>query len=93
MPPLMGSTAPSTGMDANAAGNSVPGQDGARQQLEQIMGKIRDLGQQFEDLGSQVPSLSSEVQQIKQILKRMVVKAAQQAPQQTASSSALPSGG
>ena len=97
MPPMMGSVgAGETGMDQNAAGGSPAsggGADQARQMLEQAMGKIRDVGQQVDALGTQFPSLAPEVKQLKELLKRMVVKAAQQAPQQTPSSQALPSGG
>jgi hypothetical protein len=83
-----------TGMDQNAAGGSpASGQDGARQALEQVMGELRELGQRFEALAGKVPSLQPEVQKMRQILKQMVVKAAQQAPQQTASSQGLPMGG
>ena len=87
----MGEVAPNTGMDQTAQGNG--GQDGARQGLEQVMGQIRDLGQSLQAIGTAVPAFGPEVQQIQQILKRMVVKAAQQAPKQTASAAALPGGG
>lgn len=90
MPPMMGDVAPATGMDQNAQGNGS--QDSARQGLEQVMGQIRDLGQSLQAIGSAVPAFGPEVQQIQQILKRMVVKAAQQAPKQTASTQAIPGG-
>ena len=98
MPPMMGQIpGGQTGMDNNMAGGSPAGggggSDAARQALEQAMGEIRDLGQKAEALGGKYPSLAPEVQQLKQILKRMVVKAAQQAPQQTVSSQDLPMGG
>jgi len=98
MPPLMGQIpSGSTGMDDAAAGGSPAsgggGTDQARQMLEQAMGKIRDLGQQIDAMGSEYPSVAPEVKQLKQILKRMIVKVAQQAPQQTASSANLPMGG
>ncbi len=97
MPPLMGSAgAGSTGMDENAAGGSpagAGGSDQARQMLEQAMGEIRTLGQSIDEMGGKYPSVAPEVKQLKQILKRMIVKVAQQAPQQTASSSNLPMGG
>ena len=90
MPPLMGQLAPSTGMDRNEQGN---GSDGSRQQLEAVMGQIRELGEQVSALGSKVPAFAPEVQQIQQIVKRLIVKAAQVAPQQTASAAQLPMGG
>ncbi len=82
-----------TGMDGNAAGGSpasAGGSDQARQMLEQAMGKIRDFKQQIDAFGEQYPSVAPEVKQLQQILKRMIVKVAQQAPQQTASSQDLP---
>lgn len=83
-------------MDDKAAGGasaSGGGSDAGRQMLEAAMGKIRDLNQQTSELGSQFPAMADEVKQIQQILKRMIVKAAQQAPQQTQSSADLPGGG
>lgn len=83
-------------MDDNAAGGSPAGAGGSdqgRQMLEQAMGKMRDLGQQINEMGSTYPALAAETKQMQQILKRMIVKVAQQAPQQTASSSNLPMGG
>ena len=91
----MGSASSPTGMDANAAGGSPAsgvGSDAGRQMLEQLMGKIRELGSTVDEMGSGFPALAPEVQQLKQIFKRMIVKAAQQAPQQTKSSQALPGG-
>lgn len=93
MPPLMGSTAPGGGLDANASPSGAGSPDQARAQLEDLMGKIRAVGQAFQDIGQQAPSMQDEVKQVQQILKRMVVKAAQQAPQQTGSAAALPTGG
>lgn len=91
MPPMLGQYAPPTGMDANAQGNGSDG--GGRQALEQVMGQIRDLGQQVAALGSAVPAFAPEVQQIQQIVKRLIVKAAQAAPPQTASGQQVPNGG
>ena len=93
----MGSAgAGATGMDDNMAGGSPAGgggSDQARQMLEQAMGEIRAVGQQIDEMGGKYPSVAPEVKQLKQILKRMIVKVAQQAPQQTASSANLPMGG
>lgn len=57
------------------------------------MGQIRDIGQSIDALASDFPTLAPDVQQVKQLLKQMVVKAAQQAPAQTASGMAVPGGG
>lgn len=86
---MMPSAAPSSAMDQNAAPQGG-GSDQARSQLEGVMGQIRDFSQKLDEMGGSMPSMAQEVQQIKSILKRMVVKAAQQAPQQTASSQGLP---
>lgn len=92
MPPLMGGTASGGGLDTNAQGTGAGG-DNAKQGIEQVMSAIRELGQQVQQLGTMVPAFAPDVQQLQQILKRLVVKAAQQAPQQTASAQALPTGG
>lgn len=86
--PLMGSAAPGAAMGEGQPPAS--GGDQARGQLEALMGQIRTFGQQLEQFGQTMPALAPEVQQMRQILKRMVVKAAQSAPQQTASSQNLP---
>lgn len=77
-------------MDVNAQGGSP--HDG-RQGLEQVMSQIRDLGQQIQALGASVPAFAPDVQQMQQILKRLIVKAAQQGPQQTPSAAMVPNGG
>lgn len=79
-------------MDAMAQGGA-PSSDAGRQGLEQVMGQIRDLGQQIQALGTAVPAFAPDVQQMQQILKRLIVKAAQQSPQQTASAAMVPNGG
>ena len=78
------------GLDGNAQGNTSSGPDQQRGQLDAVMGQIRQLSQQVDAIGQQIPAMASEVQQIRAVLKRMIVKAAQQAPQQTESSQALP---
>lgn len=96
MAPVVGQVAPGTGMDDAATGGSPAGgggQDAQRQMLEQAMGKIRDFKQQIDAFGSEYPAIAPEVKQLQQILKRMIVKVAQQAPQQTGSSQNLPMGG
>lgn len=76
-------------------GQGAPGAgaDQIRQQLEALMGQIRDVGQMVDALAADFPTLAPDVQQVKQLLKQMVVKAAQQAPTQTASGAAVPGGG
>ena len=79
-------------MDANAIGGAPASGDSGRG-LQQVMQQIRDLGQQIQALGAAVPAFGPDVQQMQQILKRLIVKAAQQAPQETASASQVPVGG
>lgn len=95
MPPINpGSAAPSSALDAFQSGGSPSsGRDGQRQALEQVMGQIKELKDKVDAVGASLPAFAPEVQQIGQILKRMIVKAAQQAPQQTSSSAAVPGGG
>ena len=69
------------------------GADAQQQQLQQTMGQIRDFAEQVKQLGANNPVLADDVQQIQQILKNMVVKAAQVGQTQTASSLAVPGGG
>lgn len=57
------------------------------------MGKIRGIGQQVQMLEAEYPQMADEAQQISQLLKAMVVKAAQQGSAQTASGMAVPGGG
>lgn len=83
---MLGGAAP----QMSAAG---AGADAQQQQLTQTMGRIRDLAEQLKQLGADFPVLGDDVQQIQQLLKQMVVKAAQVAPAQTASSLAVPGGG
>lgn len=92
----------STGMEAMGSllGGAQPpmsaagaGADAQQQQLQQTMGRIRDLAEQVKQLGADFPVLADDTQQIQQLLKQMVVKAAQVAPAQTASGLAVPGGG
>jgi hypothetical protein len=77
------------GGQAQAGGGSP---DQARGAVEQVMAQLRQIGQQVESLG-QMPALAPEVQQLRQLLKRMIEKAGQGAPPATASAGALPMGG
>ena len=88
----MGALAPGTGMDGNAQGSGA-GQDNAQSAITQTMGKLRDLGGSLQDLGKSNPSFAPEVQQMQQILKRLIVKAGAQGPQQTPSADQVPGGG
>ena len=106
MPPPIG--AASTGMNAigsllagrqgvpaaeGAPGPTAAGLDAQQAQLTATNGKIRDLGEAVKQLAADTPTIVDEAQQIQQLLKQMVVKAAQIAPTQTASSMMIPGGG
>lgn len=71
----------------------APGMDVQRQMLEQTMGAIRQLGEGVKHLVTLVPMAADEAQQIQQLLKQIVVKAAQGAPMQTGSGMAVPGNG
>lgn len=96
MPPIAG--ADSTGaspMEANrlGAGGPASGDSDPEQARMAIMDAVRDLGQQVESLGKQLPAAQQEVQQMRQILRRIIIKAGQTAPTQNASAGLLPMGG
>lgn len=92
-PPIAGAASPQTAMtDAMASGLQQPGAglDQQRQGLETLMGQIRDIGQQVQAIQADFPHLAPDVEQVMNKLKEIVVKAAAQAPQQTASGAAVP---
>ena len=94
--PIAGSASPQTPMtSALAQGLQDPGvaQDQIRQQIETLMGQVREVKTQVDAIAADFPTLADDADKIGQILKRMVVTAASQAPQQTASSMAVPMGG
>lgn len=67
--------------------------DQMRAQLESTMGMIRDAGQKIEEIAQTFPAAQAEIQQLRQILRRLVIKAGQMGPTQNASADALPMGG
>ena len=88
MPPMnFGAPTPGSALDQNAAGSPA---DGRGDESAQVMGKIRDLGQALSELGQMIPAGAQEMQQMQQILKRLIVKVAQRGPQQTPSASQVP---
>ena len=94
--PLIGGVmAPQNAMTgAMAAGPGVPGAgaDAQNAQLESLAMAVRQVGDQVKMLVGQNPALAAEGQQIAQLLKLMIVKAAQQAQQTSMSSEAVPTG-
>ena len=91
--PLAGSIAPSSAIgDLLAGGQSGAGADQVQAQLQGLAGQIRDLGSMVDTIAADFPNLAQETAQVKQLLKQMIVKAAQQVPPATASGSAVPTG-
>ena len=64
-----------------------------RQQLEQGMQQVRQLGEGLKALAASYPMVAEEAQQIQTLLKSMVIKIAQGSPQQTMSSAMVPGNG
>jgi len=62
-------------------------------QMMALAQKIRALGEGAKQLAAEMPFLAEDAQQIDQILKGMVVKAAQMMSAQTQSGMAVPGGG
>ena len=95
-PPIAGATAPQGVMTtAMAAGAGTPGAgaDAQNAQLESLSMAVREVGEKIKAIVGQNPALAAEGQQIGQVLKLMIVKAAQQASMTSMSSEAVPTGG
>lgn len=75
------------------APTGAPGMDAARDQLTGVLNAIRQINDQVQALAQMVPALADSSVQIQNILKSMVVKAAQPAPEQTMSSAMVPGAG
>jgi hypothetical protein len=72
----------------------MPGQgaDQMRSALQELAGQVRDLSMQVDGIVQQFPTVAAEGNQINTLLKQMLVKSAQVAPQTTASGQAVPTG-
>ena len=94
-PPFSGSQpGPMAGAgDLMAAGNPAAGQDAARAALQQTAMQIREINTLVQQTMASNPLIAGDLQQIEAILKNALIKAAQTAPTQTASSMAVPGGG
>lgn len=95
-PPVAAAASPQSAItDLLAGGMSSPaaGADAARAQLETLVASMRDLVANVDQIATEHPAVAGEMQQIRQLCKQAMVKAAQQAPTQTASSLAVPGGG
>ena len=85
----MGQAAPSSPF-AMMGGADTEGADSVQQALTELMGQIRDVTSQIDTIGQTFPALAQETQQIRLLLKAMIVKAAKQVPAQDLSAEAPP---
>jgi hypothetical protein len=69
------------------------GVDAQRQMVEQVAAVVRQMGEQVKALAQLAPHAADELQQIQQLLKQVIIKAAQAAPAQTPSGMAVPGNG
>ena len=95
-PMSQGGGAPQGGMSAVGdamAADPAAGQDAIRAQLQQTAMQVRQIGDLVNQLGQSNPMFQQGAQQITQILKQMMITAAQAAPMQTVSGAAVPGGG
>ena len=90
--PLAGASSPSSAIGDLLGGGQGQGADQVRAQLESLAGQIRDLSTMVDAIAADFPNAAQETSQIKALLKQVIVKVAQQAPTQTASGSAVPTG-
>lgn len=74
------------------AGDPAAGQDALRAQLQQTAQMVRQIGDMVTQLGQSNPMFQQGAAQITQILKQMMITAAQAAPMQTVSGAAVPGG-
>ncbi len=90
-----GGPAPSGGaaVAGAGAGPAGAGVDAQLQLLKQGMGAIRELSEDVKLIAEQFPATASTAEQIKQLLKQMIIEMAPEAPAQTGSSIAVPGGG
>lgn len=86
-----GMLASAQGQDPAATG--APGMDAARDQLTGVLNAIRQIDDQVKALAQMVPAVADSAVQIQNLLKTMVVKAAQPAPEQTMSGAMVPGAG
>lgn len=94
MPAPLASNASPTSAIGNliAGGPQGGGGDQVRAQLESLASQIRDIGQMADGIATDFPNAAQPIAQIKTLLKQIIVQAAQQAPPQTASGQAVPTG-
>jgi hypothetical protein len=77
---------------AVGGGGAAQQVDAQQQQLQALMGQIRTVNTQVMQIGATSPVLGPLAMQVQELLKQMVVMAAQGAQAQTASGMAVPGG-
>jgi hypothetical protein len=92
---VAGAASPTSALQMMGAGAQAPGAgaDAMQAQLQQTVQQIRQIGDLVQQLAGANPALAQEAQQIGQLLKQMIIRSAQQAPQQTMSGAMTPGGG
>jgi len=102
MPPIASTGQPSVMESLASSGGGAGANGGSPQQgdpsaaLQQLISKLRQYDEQTQSLSAELPMLGQETQQIRQLIRKMMVKAAQLGSQQggaTPSTDALPGGG
>ena len=78
--------------DLLAGGSAGMGADQVQAQIQALAGQIRDAGAMIDAIAASFPAAAQEASQVKQLLKQIIVKAAQQVSSQTASAAAVPTG-
>lgn len=91
--PLGGNVSSQSAIGSLIAPQAGNGGDQVRAQLQTLAGQISNIGQMVDAVAQDFPNAAQAVGQIKALLKQIIVQAAQQAPQNTASGSAVPTGG
>ena len=92
--PLAANSSPTSAIGSLlAGGNPGAGADEVRARMEALASQVRNVGDMVDAIGADYPSAAAEVAKIRQFLKQIVVKVAKEAPEATASGSAVPTGG
>src|SRR3990172_2312515 len=95
--PVADGTSPTSAMSAVLSGSmpAAPGQaaQAINAQLQQLAGQVRDIGDQIKQLVAANPPLAQDGQQIMDLLKGMIIKAAEHSQMQTMSGAGVPGAG
>ncbi len=89
MPPVTGQAVSPSPFGA-LAGPDAGGASDMQQQLQDLMGQLRDLANQANAVVEANPALAQEGQQITALIKQMIVKSAKAAPAQGMSAADVP---